>query len=821
MYRPIACLVEQHAAWVVPLAGLICWVSLHTALRLNRHSLDTVGMGRWVWLVVASFSAGAGIWCTHFIGMLGYDPGFTIGYRLDGTLLSLVVSVLSVLAAFGASRARNRAVASLGAGLILGLGVAAMHGVGTLSLQVPGTLAWDQPLALAAVAVGCALATAGFAIHGGPARPHSRLVVATVLTASVAAMHFTAMAALVIVPDLMPVETGAILPRLVLAASITAVMLSILGFGVLALFADRTLRANAALRASQTALRVSEERLALAVDTDGLWDLTLTTGAMWLSDRWQTMLGYAPGELDGRIETWHGLVHPEDAAKVVRLLDDHLTGRTAVFECEHRLRRKDGAWSWVVARGKVVGRDGDGAGEPGRPVRMVGLQVDTTLRREAERRIAHMAVHDALTGLPNRVLFRERLSERLAGASTRRGSVAVLACDLDRFKAVNDTYGHPAGDALLKVIADRLRGVVRSADTIARLGGDEFAIILDRIDDPRCIDGIAQRLIEAVERPVPLGGVVAGVGISIGIAAADGETDADELFKKADIALYRAKAEGRNTFRYYVPGMNEAITRRARLERDLHAALGSAGGLVMHYQPILRGADGALCGFEALMRWRHPELGLVAPSDFIPLAEETGQIVALGAFALHDACRAAARWPGDLRVAVNVSAIQLRQPGLEQTVVAALAGARLPAARLEIEITESVLVEDDPASLSCLQRLKALGVRIALDDFGTGYSSLSYLRRFPFDRIKIDRSFIRDIADTDTAAIVGAIVGMAAHFGATVTAEGVETQDQFEAVRARACTEVQGYLFGYPVPAREVDDLIRRQAPRPAGQAAA
>ena len=814
MYRPIACLVDQHAAWVVPLAGLICWVSLHTALRLNRHSLDTVGMGRWVWLVVASFAAGAGIWCTHFIGMLGYDPGFTIGYRLDGTLLSLAASVLSVLAAFGASRARNRVAASLGAGLILGFGVAAMHGVGTLSLQVPGTLAFDQPLALAAVVVGCALAAAGFAVHGGRARPHTRLVVASVLTASVAAMHFTAMAALEIVPDLMPVETGAILPRLVLAAGITTVMLSILGFGVLALFADRTLRANAALRASQTALRVSEERLALAVDTDGLWDLTLTTGAMWLSDRWQTMLGYAPGELPGRIETWQALVHPGEAATLGRLLDEHLTGRSAVFECEHRLRRRDGTWCWVLARGKVVSRDDPGEG--GRPVRMVGLQVDTTLRREAERRIAHMALHDALTGLPNRVLFRERLGGRLAGTRDRRGGVAVLACDLDRFKAVNDTYGHPAGDALLKVVADRLRGVVRHADTIARLGGDEFAIILDGIDDRRCVEGIARRLIDAVERPVPIGGVVAGVGISIGIALAEGETDADDLFKKADIALYRAKAEGRNTFRHYVPGMDEALTRRSRLERDLHAALGGTGGLTMHYQPILRSADGTLCGFEALMRWHHPELGLVPPSEFIPLAEETGRIVALGAFALHEACRAAARWPEELRVAVNVSALQLRQPGLEQTVLAVLAGAQLPAARLEIEITESILVEDDPVSLSCLQRLKALGVCIALDDFGTGYSSLSYLRRFPFDRIKIDRSFIRDIADPDTAAIVGAIVGMAAHFGATVTAEGVETQAQREAVRLLACAEMQGYLFGRPVPAREAEDAIGRHAGRKA-----
>ena len=802
MYRTVSCLVEQHAAWVVPLAGLVCWVSLHTALRLNRQSLDSTGPARTAWLCAASFCAGAGIWCTHFIGMLGYDPGLAVGYRIDGTLVSLVVAVSAVLAAFVVVRARGRVLGAAGAGLVLGLGVAVMHVVGTLSIQVPGVLVWDRTLLCGALASGCVLATAAFALHRHPRMGQSRIGVATVLTAAVAFLHFTAMAAVEVVPDLTVAETAPSLPRLALSAGITATMLSILGFGVLALFADRMRRANAALRASEAALRLSEERLALAVDADGLWDLTLTTGEMWLSDRWQTMLGYEPGELEGHVRTWARLVHPEDEARARRLLGDHLEGRSAVYECEHRLRRKDGGWCWVLARGKVVTR-----GASGQPVRVVGLQFDTTLRREAERRIAHMALHDALTGLPNRVLFRERLNEQLAKAPVPEHAFAVLACDLDRFKAVNDTYGHPAGDALLKVIADRLRGVVRASDTIARLGGDEFAIILCQIDGPQSAELVARRLIEAVERPVDLGSFVASVGISIGIATTPEEGDADDLFKKADIALYRAKAEGRNTFRYHLPGMDTAIASRGSLEGDLRAAL-RGGGLSLHYQPILGAGDEVLRGFEALLRWQHPELGAIPPAEFIPMAEEIGQIVPLGEWALREACREASTWPSDLRVSVNVSAVQLRQPGLEQAVLGALAAASLAPDRLELEITESVLIQDSEASMACLHRLRALGVRIALDDFGTGYSSLSYLRRFPFDRIKIDRSFVRDIADPDTAAIVRAIVGIAGRLGAAVTAEGVETADQFRCVREQSCTEVQGFLFGRPLPAAEIARMI-------------
>ena len=550
MDRMIGCIVEQHPFWVAPLAALVCWISSHTALRLLDQSRDSVGAARLSWLCAAGFSAGAGIWCTHFIGMLGYDPGLEISYGAGLTLLSLAVAILTVLAALALMRDASGPARVGTAGLVLGLGVGAMHAAGMASLQVPGALVWNRPLALAALACGCALAAAAFFARSHPrtgwSAARTRVVAATILTGAVATLHFTAMAAVSVVPDLAAGPPGPSLPRMSLAAAVATLMLMILAFAALALFAERMRRANVALRASEAAHRLSEERLALAIDGDGLWDLTLADGAMWLSDGWQSMLGYEPGELEGHGRTWERLVHPEDAERARRLLADHLDGRAPLYESEHRMRRKDGGWTWVLARGRIVARDPSGC-----PTRMVGLQADTTVRRAAERRIAHMALHDALTDLPNRTLFRERLDQLVLRTRRHGGRFAVLACDLDRFKAVNDTYGHPAGDELLGVIAGRLRGVLRADDTVARLGGDEFAILLGDLDTGQSAALVAERLIASVARPIDIGPATVRVGISIGITVGGGQEEAEALFRNADTALYRAKAEGRNVCRFF------------------------------------------------------------------------------------------------------------------------------------------------------------------------------------------------------------------------------------------------------------------------------
>ncbi len=437
----------------------------------------------------------------------------------------------------------------------------------------------------------------------------------------------------------------------------------------------------------------------------------------------------------------------------------------------------------------------------------VATYEDITERKRAEARIRHMARHDALTDLPNRVLLRERMEEAL-GVRRREGQAfAVLCLDLDQFKAVNDTLGHPVGDALLKAVAARLGTVVRAGDTIARLGGDEFALI-QPLAQPHEAEALARRIIETVSLPYDLDGQHVVIGTSIGIAVAplDGD-DPDILLKNADLALYRAKADGRGTARFFEAEMDAQIKRRRRLEIDLRAA--HAGSqFELWYQPQVDAATGAVGGFEALLRWRHPERGLISPADFIPLAEEIGLIVPLGEWVIRTACLEAARWPGDVRVAVNVSAAQFGSRSLENVVLAALAAAGLNPRRLELEITESVLLTDTEATLATLHRLRGMGVRIAMDDFGTGYSSLSYLRRFPFDKIKIDRSFVRDLERADCSAIVEAVAELAAKLGMATTAEGVETQGQLDMVRAKGCTEVQGYLFSPPRPAGHVPALI-------------
>jgi len=443
----------------------------------------------------------------------------------------------------------------------------------------------------------------------------------------------------------------------------------------------------------------------------------------------------------------------------------------------------------------------------------VAIYEDITERYRAEQNIARMARHDALTDLPNRVLFHERMAEGLSCVSGLGETLAVLCLDLDNFKSVNDTLGHPIGDKLLRSIAERIGGVVGDDDTVARLGGDEFAV-LQRGSSPEAAGALARRLVEIIADPIEIDGQEINSGASIGIALAPSDGNAgDQLMKCADLALYRAKAEGRGTFRFFEPDMDARIQARRALEVDLRHAL-SAGEFSLAYQPQINLADNALTAMEALLRWNHAERGPVPPSEFIPLAEEMGLIVQLGEWVLREACNEAARWPDPIKVAVNLSPVQFRNRGLITTVTQALAAARLPPHRLELEITEAVLLQDDEAIISMLHQLRALGVRIAMDDFGTGYSSLSYLRSFPFDKIKIDRSFIKDIErNRGSAVIIRAIANLGASLGIVTTAEGVETEEQLELVRRAGCTEMQGYLVSPPRPACEIAGLIARFRP--------
>lgn len=439
---------------------------------------------------------------------------------------------------------------------------------------------------------------------------------------------------------------------------------------------------------------------------------------------------------------------------------------------------------------------------------------DITQRLHAEERIKRLAHYDTLTELPNRATFYERM-ESILGHLRRSESVAVLSLDLDRFKSVNDTLGHPIGDLLLKAAADRMQSCVRSEDIVARLGGDEFAILQVPSENPPDINALATRLINVVGAPYDLDGHQVIVGASVGIAIAPNDSDVpDALMKNADLALYRAKADGGGVYRFFEVGMDARMRARHALELDLRKAIKN-GEFELYYQPITNVKTGQIASCEALIRWHHPERGMIPPLDFIPIAEETGLIVQVGEWVLRQACAEAMRWPKHITIAVNLSPAQFKSRNLVPMVVSALATSGLPAARLELEITELVLLQDNEGAFAVLHQLRDLGIKIAMDDFGTGYSSLGYLRSFPFDKIKIDQSFIRDLpTKQDSVAIIRAVVGLSSSLGITTTAEGVETKEQLASVTAEGCNEVQGYLFSRPQPAAEVQRILREQAPK-------
>ncbi|HZR73534.1 EAL domain-containing response regulator [Bradyrhizobium sp.] len=437
------------------------------------------------------------------------------------------------------------------------------------------------------------------------------------------------------------------------------------------------------------------------------------------------------------------------------------------------------------------------------------LKEEIADREELQAKSQYLAYHDSLTGLGNRLLFKEQLDEALRDVSVAPHPLAVLFLDLDGFKAVNDTLGHSVGDLLLKHIAAHLRDLLPSTDRIARLGGDEFAILQMSSPQPTSSTHLAERIIEIVGRPHNIDGHDVTVGASVGIAVArPGEMSTESLLKSADLAMYSAKSEGRGTYRIFDPQMDAVVQTRRSLERDMRTSL-AQGGFELHYQPLVNLQTKRVTAFEALMRWDHKERGAVPPSEFIPVAEDMGLIIQLGEWALRQACMEAATWPDDIRVSVNLSPLQFSKGNLVATVVSALAASGIAASRLELEITESVLLEKSERNIAILNQLRELGVRISMDDFGTGYSSIGYLRSFPFDKIKIDQSFVRDLlVDDGSLAIVRAIASLGVSFGMTTTAEGVETEEQMRCLNLEGCVEVQGYLYSKPVPTSEIPNVL-------------
>jgi diguanylate cyclase (GGDEF)-like protein/PAS domain S-box-containing protein len=567
-------------------------------------------------------------------------------------------------------------------------------------------------------------------------------------------------------------------------------------------------------RMAEEALRESEARYRLmAENSTDMISRTSTKGIiLYASDACRRLVGYEPSELVGR--SFYDFIFEVDREEV-RYLSSliHEAGPTTFA---YRVEKKDGSLVWFETTSRSV-RDA----LSGKIREIVGVSRDVTERKRVEEQIEYQAYHDALTGLPNRRLFRDRLTVALAHARRLKHPLAVMFLDLDRFKVVNDTLGHSIGDELLKAIAARLQASLREEDSIARMGGDEFTVLLADLKTPDAAAKIAQKVLDTIALPVQIEGTELFITTSIGIALfpSDGDT-AETLLANADHAMYRAKDAGRNSYQMFTPAMNSRALERLSLENDLRHAL-DRGELELHYQPQINIASGRVTGVEALLRWNRPGFGLVGPKDFIPIAEETRLIVPIGEWVLREACRQAREWQGDresgFRMAVNLSPRQFQHSDLPQVIAAALEHSGLTPSDLELEITESLAMQNTSRTIATLHRLREMGVQIAIDDFGTGHSSLNYLRSFPIDSVKIDQEFVQEIeGSAPDRAIVSAVIGMARGLRLRVTAEGVETPEQLEFLREQGCEEVQGFLFGEPVPATAFQPA-RREPTTPTG----
>ncbi|MGW1418731.1 EAL domain-containing protein [Bradyrhizobium manausense] len=828
MFRVFSCLTAEHDWRLVVLAGLVCFAASIVAVSIFHRAVVSRARTRLIWIAIAGAAIGYGIWATHFVAMLAYEPGVSIGYGLVLTALSLAAAMILTSGGFGVAVNNSGRWRAAAGGGIIGVGIASMHYIGMWALEVPGHVTWSPGLVLVSIGLGMVLGYAALAVAMARTDKRGTFAAALLLTLAIVSHHFTAMGAVQIVPDpTLENDTLSLSPGF-LAAAIAGVALSVLGMSFVGVLADRRLatktrrfeeiiselsRARQQVEDSQQEIQDQKLRLDTAINNmvEALCMFDAEKRLVVCNERYARLYRLPPELL--KTGTSHADIIRHRVVTGV-LKSDTSEGAAAQFLSKLAALPFDAVSSRIdeFADGRLICVTRQPMAGGG----WVATHLDVTEQRRSEAKIAHMAQHDALTDLPNRVLLKERIEHAIA--ITRNGglNLAVLMLDLDRFKEVNDTLGHPAGDALLRAVAARLRDCTTETALIARLGGDEFAVI-DYVTNPAVEAAtLAENIRKALCEPFDLGDHRVTVGTSIGIAIAprDGE-DSDVLMKSADLALYSAKSGGRGAFRFFEPELDELMHARRNMERDMRDAISSCD-FELHYQPLVNTATGEIRGFESLLRWHHPERGLVMPGEFIPLAEETGLIVPLGEWVLRTACSEAAKWPAHLGIAINLSPAQFRSKELVAVIVSALASSGVAPHRLELEVTETVIMHDSEAVFAALGQLRELGVRIALDDFGTGYSSLSILQRFPFDKIKIDRSFVNELssASSDAHHLARAVVRFAVSLGKATTAEGVETKEQLDILREEGCAETQGYYFARPMPASGIAKLLRRSAKR-------
>lgn len=804
----------RHDAVLVALSYIIAVGGSYAAVQMIERWRLAQGAQAHAWHLGSAAALGGSIWSMHFLAILALQIDLPLSFVPASTVLSMLIAVGSVGLGLHIVRAGTSPLRVAWAGVTVGLGVAAMHYVGMAGLRFPGTLAYTPILWSVSLLVAIAAATVALLLSFSIQGSWQRAAGALVMGGAICGMHYTGMAATVFqVNPMAQVAPG--LPSGPLAAAVALTTVALILCALAIVIVDRRLLASAlseadAFRQMNAKLARKNAELELGRCQFDTVLGNITQGICLFDGEMRLLVS------NQRYADIYDL--PPEATRVGRTLAEIVDFRVAVGSTPEMSRADYLLWRTELAvaaqpsntivdlrNGRTVTINHQPMPDGG----WVATHEDITERKQAEAKMVYMAQHDALTRLPNRVLFQERLEQAMALAG-RGGGCAVLCLDLDRFKLVNDTLGHAAGDSLLQATADRLQACVREVDTVARLGGDEFAIVQLAVEQPENADLLANRIIAAFQKPFDLDGHQTFGGISIGIAIAPGDGSSPEkLLKNADIALYLAKSEGRGTARFFEPEMDARIQLRRTLELDLQHAI-TRHEFELYYQPLINLAVGKVTGFEALLRWNHPVRGLVSPLEFISVAEDTGMIVAIGEWVLRTACFEAENWPADISVAVNLSPVQFKKGDLVACVHAALESSGLRPDRLELEITESVLLDNTTATLGVLHELRALGIVVALDDFGTGYSSLSYLRSFPFDKIKIDQSFVRElVSNKESMSIVRAVTGLGQSLSMRTTAEGVETLEQLNKLREEGCTEVQGYFFSRPRPASELPALIR------------
>ena len=780
MLRIYTCLSADHDVWLVLLAAAICLLGTTTAFTLAGHIRTMPVVRRNLWLAMLAFTTGSSVWATHFIAMLAFDPHLPISYSPLLTMASAVIAVAMSAAASWSSMWQPR-FAVITSSVLLTAGIAAMHFLGMAAMNIAGILLYDHVTVIASLILSL-LATMGAAACFRRSSGHSPVVPALLLSFAVCILHFGSMSAVAILPDTrIDIPADAIDPHS-LALIVAALVIALLG----CMFATVMLEARLARNALEEANRLkhfteSAMEGLVVLEGDTIRD---ANRIFWC------IAGYDPD-------------HPPTGLDINMILPAHRSrDRRSIGPAfmEAELSDAQGDPVEVETAVRLANVRGDD--------REMIVVRDITDRKAAAARLAHLASHDPLTGVANRSGMAPCLDHALA-LSSHAAPVAMLCLDLDRFKAINDLHGHLAGDAVLIEVARRIGACLSDGETLARLGGDEFAIIQPSGDQPRRSALLARQIIERLAADIVVGDLTLSARTSIGIAFhPSNANDGDELHRKAELALHRAKSEARGSFLFFDAATDQQLIEQRRLEADLRGAL-SGKQLAIHYQPVADLATDQVIGFEALLRWDHPMLGNVSPSRFIPLAEETGLIVPIGEWVLREACREAASWAKPLKIAVNLSPAQFVCDDLVAMVERSLRDSGLDAGRLDLEITEGLLIAKPDETLEILRRLKALGLSISMDDFGTGYSSLGYFTTFPFDRVKIDQSFVRDMIKSPQAlAVVKAVIGLGHGLGMNVLAEGVETEAQIRVLRAEGCCEIQGYVLGRPAPIEYFSDIV-------------